>query len=346
MPDEQSHAQGSACVAGGRLDPQVGVRTLAQDAAVGHAVQRHAASQAQPRQTGLFVDMTGHAEQNLLGHGLDRRRQIHLALGQRRLRPPRRAAEQPLELPRRHGQPLAVIEVGHVHAERAVRLQIDQLVPDQVGVLGLAVGGQSHQLVFARIDAKATEIREGRIEQTGRVREVQFVGECNPVAAAVPVAGRGPLAHAIHGQDRRLVERRWEERAGRMRFVVLRKDVLFAVSVLQTLVQFAPQVQLLLQPDRDRAQERPEPGRGKGKVRFQEPLEFQERLVVEAHVVQLLRPDARFPQAVFDRVHRKPLVVFLASKAFLLRGGDDLPIADQRGCRIVIESRDAKDDCH
>ena len=47
VPDEQRRAERAAGVAGGRLDPDVLERPLAQDAAVADAVQRHAAGQAQ-----------------------------------------------------------------------------------------------------------------------------------------------------------------------------------------------------------------------------------------------------------------------------------------------------------
>ena len=75
------------------------------------------------------------------------------------LRLPRRAAEEPVELPRGHRQPLAVVEVAHVHAERAVFLQVDQVLEDQVLVDRLAVGGQAHHLVFAAVDAEAGSSR-------------------------------------------------------------------------------------------------------------------------------------------------------------------------------------------
>ena len=67
----------------------------------------------------------------VFGDLLDRRREVHLALGDRRLRRARRTAEQRVELARRHRQPLAVVEVRHVHPERAVVLEVDELLEDQ-----------------------------------------------------------------------------------------------------------------------------------------------------------------------------------------------------------------------
>ena len=123
-----------------------------------------------------------------------------------------------------HRQPLAVVEVRHVHAERAVVLQVDQVLEDQVGVLRLAVGGQAHELVFAGVDLEAGVVGEGRVEQAERVREPELVRQLDPVAPADAEAGGRPLADAVEREDRRLLERRREERAGGVRLVVLGED--------------------------------------------------------------------------------------------------------------------------
>ena len=57
MPDEQGGAQGAAGVAGGGLDPDVVEGPFAQQPAVGHAVQRHAAGQHQVLLPRLRVDV-------------------------------------------------------------------------------------------------------------------------------------------------------------------------------------------------------------------------------------------------------------------------------------------------
>ena len=54
--------------------------------------------------------------------------------------------------------------------------------------------------------------------------EVQLMGELDLVAAALADGGRGPLAHAVHGQDGGLGEGRREEGRGRVRLVVLREE--------------------------------------------------------------------------------------------------------------------------
>ena len=60
-----------------------------------------------------------------------------------------------MKLPRRHGQPLRVVEVRHVHPERAVLLHVDQVVENHVAVFRLAVRSEPHDLVLPLIDLEA-----------------------------------------------------------------------------------------------------------------------------------------------------------------------------------------------
>ena len=77
----EGRAQRAAGIAGGGLDPDVVEAPVAQDLAVGDAVQRDAAGQAQVRHPGLrCARARGQAQHDLLGHGLDGGGEIHLAL--------------------------------------------------------------------------------------------------------------------------------------------------------------------------------------------------------------------------------------------------------------------------
>ena len=182
---------------------------------------------------------------------------------------PRRPAEEPVELPRGHRQPLAVVEVAHVHAVRAVFLEVDQVLEDQVLVDRLAVGGQAHDLVFAAVDAKAGIVGEGRVEQAQRMREADLVGQFDAVAAADAEAGGRPFAHAVDGEDRRLVEGRREEGAGGVRFVVIGEDVAAAILPPSVALRIdGGQVQLLFQPQRHGLAERAVAGRRPWPGRF------------------------------------------------------------------------------
>ncbi len=203
VPGDQRRAQRTAGIAGRRLDPDVLERPFAQDAAIGHAVERDAAGQAQVVRLELVVNGARQAQHDLLGHRLDGAGDIHLLLRDLRLRRARRRAEQVGEPFIGHGQTGGVVEIVHVQAEGAVRLQVDQLVEDQVDVLRLAVGRQPHQLVFAGIHPEAGVIGKGRVQHAQRVREVQLPLRRQLVALAQPHRGRGPLAHPVQAQHGR-----------------------------------------------------------------------------------------------------------------------------------------------
>ncbi len=131
---KSADAERPARVARSRLNPQILERPLAQDPPVRHAVKRDAAGQAQLFLARFCVHVPGHPQQDLFGDDLDRRGQIHFALGEQCLRAAGRAAEELVEPLRRHRQALAVVEVRHVHAERAVVLQVDEFFENQIDV--------------------------------------------------------------------------------------------------------------------------------------------------------------------------------------------------------------------
>ena len=82
MPDAHRDAERTTRVAGGRLHKYLVERAFAQDAAVSHAVQGHAAGEAEVAHAGFLVREGDHLEHHLLGDVLDRSRQVHFALGQ------------------------------------------------------------------------------------------------------------------------------------------------------------------------------------------------------------------------------------------------------------------------
>ena len=261
MPDEQRHAERAARVSRRRLDPHVVEGPLAQHPSVPDAVQRHAAGEAEVAHPRLRVHVARRPQHRLLGDRLNGRRDVHLPLRDRRLGLPRRPAEERVELVRRHPQPLAVLEVRHVQAERSVRLQIDQVVPDALDVLRLAVRRQPHQLVLAGVDLEAGEVGEGGVQQPERMREADLVRQLDAVAVPDAVRRRGPLPDPVQRQNGRLVERRRKERTGRVRLVVLREDDLSAVAA-QPARDLARQVELLLRPQRHEPEKGSENPRG------------------------------------------------------------------------------------
>ena len=164
MPGKERRTKRPTSVAGGRLDPNVIERTLAQQPTVGDAVQRDTACQHQMAHLRLLVDIPTDSQHDLFGDALDARRQVHVSLLDAAFGISRRSAEQIVEPPVGHGQPLAVVEVIHVQPEAAIRLEVDQVFVNQVLVDGPAVRCQSHQLVFAAIDLKPAIIGHSRVK--------------------------------------------------------------------------------------------------------------------------------------------------------------------------------------
>ena len=106
-----------------------------------------------------------------------------MKLGQKLIRRARRLAEEPVELAVRHRQANAVVEIFKVELERAVGLEVDQIVENYRGVTRLPIGSEPHQLVFARCDAPHLE-RPGLIHPRPAVR----IGPVHDQRVAFPVA--------------------------------------------------------------------------------------------------------------------------------------------------------------
>ena len=95
-------------------------------------------------------------------------------------------------------------------------------------------------------------------------------------------------------------------------------------------------------PDRRGHTERAEPARRERDVGFEQPLEFEEGLVVERDLVDLTERDAGLIEAVSDGVGRIARVVLFARETLFLRGGDNSPaIYEGRGA-VVVERGDAE----
>ena len=104
----------------------------------------------------------------------------------------------------------------------------------------------------------------------------------------------GPLPHAVHGENHRLLEGGGEERAGRMALMMLGEEEPMApVDAPGQLAQFLDEQalleELLAAPKRHGHAERAEAGGGEGHVRLEQPLELEEGLVVEGHMIDGIR---------------------------------------------------------
>src|ERR1035437_2445958 len=71
-------------------------------------------------------------------------------------------------------------------------------------------------------------------------------------------------------------------------------------------------------------------------IRLQHPSELGNRLVVEHDRVELRNVKPRLFEAKGRREPGETLVILAPAEAFLLRGGDDATVRQQRGCRIMV----------
>ena len=95
-------------------------------------------------------------------------------------------------------------------------------LPDLVDVPGLAVRRHAHDLVLALVHLEAEERGEAPIQQPERMREAHLLRELDgrcPIPSPIAVVVHSPTPSIV--RIGRLVEWRAEERAGRVREVML-----------------------------------------------------------------------------------------------------------------------------
>ena len=76
----ERRSQGAAGVAGGRLNPDIPKRAVAQDLAVGDAIKRNAAGKAEIFHAGIGGKTAGQPQNDLLQYHLDRGGEVHVLL--------------------------------------------------------------------------------------------------------------------------------------------------------------------------------------------------------------------------------------------------------------------------
>ena len=251
----------------------------------------------------------------------------------------RRAAEQLVKRTVGHRETGQVVEVLLVESERPILLQINELVQNQVAVFRLAVRRQPHQLVLAGIDLEAGVVGKGRVEQAERVGPVELLEELYFTSTANPERRRRPFPNTVHGENSGLFERGGKERAGRMGLVMLRVQNI--PIVLEGIVNLLVYEQLVLDPEWPRLQKGSQPSRCDPQVRLQDPLEFEQRLVVEANEGEVLGRDASLTEAVVHRARGERRIALFAREPLLLRRGDDLAVTQQASGAVVVECRNA-----
>ena len=86
---DQCGAQSATSVTRCGLNVDLLEATVAQDFAVRHAVKGNPASQAQVPDPGLLAQGSSEPQHDLIGHGLDRSRQVHVVIGEELVLPAR-----------------------------------------------------------------------------------------------------------------------------------------------------------------------------------------------------------------------------------------------------------------
>src|SRR5262249_44769420 len=137
-----------------------------------------------------------------------------------------------------------------------------------------------------------------------------------------------------------------EKGRGGMALMVLGKQQPFQIDARPELLEFVAQQdfleQFFLEPQRHRHAERTEAARRKGEIGLEQPIEFQERFVVEGDVIDLGDADAAGVKAIARGVMGKTRVVLLAGEALLLGGRHDAAVREQAGGAVVIKRRYAE----
>src|SRR5262245_10941403 len=111
------------------------------------------------------------------------------------------------------------------------------------------------------------------------------------------------------------------------------------LAAQQTLLE-----QLLADPYRQRGEERFETAGREGEVGVEQTLEFQEGLVVEDDVIDVLTRDPRILKAPSNRVCGKRCIGLLAGEALFLRGGNHLPVTYQGRRTVVVVSGETENE--
>ncbi len=234
---------------------------------------------------GLAVNFAGHAQHGFFGDFLNAGGKVHMALFEHGFRRAGRTAKELMKSAIGHGEPLAIVEVIHVHPEAAVWFEIEQVFEDEIVEKGFAVRSEAHQFVFAAVDLETAVISERGIEKSKRVRKLELLQQSQFIAFAHAEGGSAPFANAIEGHDCGIFEGAGKKCAGGMTFVMVGKDETGGFGRFETLAQSATHVELVLEPERHGHPKASETGRGIGEIGFEQAIKFRQRLVVKGDVI-------------------------------------------------------------
>jgi hypothetical protein len=252
-----------------------------------------------------------------------------------------RATEQLLPRPAEHllGR-MCMREIPHVQPKASVVADVHHFAKF-VHVSGLAVGGQPHHFPFRVVHAKAQIRGDGAEQQSHRMGKANLFFKGDLGAAPHAPRRRGPFPDPVRSDDRGLLVRGNQKRAGRVGEVMLAVVDIFVGSEL--FLNRLADAQLVEQPDGHAPYPVAIGQRPAGQNRLQDTVEFDQRLFVEGDVIHVGDGDTRLRQAVIHRMLGKIAVVLDAIEALLFRGCDQLAVANQRRTGIMVIAGYAQD---
>ena len=230
MPHVVGGADARAAVVRGGLDVDAPERRLVEDLAVHHAVERHAAGEAEIVDARSLVKLPQHPEDDLLEPSLEGRRHVLVVRLQRpvaasrpevafhRRTPERRQLGRPA-VPRHRGALDVVPEV--VEAELVAEAVAPDDPAEDVQVLRLPVGGEAHHLVLVAVLREAEVLRDGRVEDAEGVGERNLPADLEVVTLPDAPHRAHHVAEPVDREHGRPFERRDVERGADVREVVL-----------------------------------------------------------------------------------------------------------------------------
>ena len=209
------------------------------------------------------------------------------------------------------------------------------------------VAGKSHDFVLVLVDREAEIGGERRIQQAERMGKSDFTQQRDRGSAvraphAVADRERGPLSHAVRGQNRGAVRRSGEKRCRRMRLVVPGEEDL---PRGQTEVgrNRASYPDLVAERALHRLGKRP-PGVREGAQRTREdPIELQHRPLVEDDRVEIVGFETGLIETPVDRQQRKRRIILPPRQPLLLHSAHRHTVDDQRGGRVVVMRRNTEE---
>lgn len=175
------------------------------------------------------------------------------------------------------------------------------------------------------------------------MRKAQLFQQPDFMPAPASDGGRGPLAHAVNGENGRLGERRRVKRAGGVGLMVGgEEDGTVGAQAGQLFPDGLAQIEPFTEPVGEHGRERAPAARRDGEVGFEQACEFEDRLVVKNNRVELRGGQPGVLETKPAGLAREIRVVLPAREPFLLRGGGDDAVTEQGGGGIMVVGGDAE----